>query len=107
MYKRWAITSFKSYSRSYLDSLEAMIDLSNGENCLVYLGCNTLTYTYQTAGQRQIRFSEEGSTAKICREMKIEEEFKEMFLNVSERQLADTNLYFILPNGFVISCRRQ
>jgi heat shock protein HslJ len=105
IYKEWVVKEFKNYSQDSLNALQAKIDFSDGENLTFSCGCNTITYSYKVSKKLEIQLQEESSSARVCSDMKLEEEFKQMMSSVSELHLIDTTLFLITPEGANIACR--
>lgn len=105
IYKEWMVTEFKNYNTDSMRELQATIDFSDGETCVVNFGCNSITYSYTVSKKFEIQLKEESSTAKICNEMQLEEDFKKMMSTVSELHLNDKKLFLINDDGANIACQ--
>ena len=71
----WMLTSYKKYSKEFLTSKEAFLDLSKPDNASAKMGCNSLGFPFTIIDTSKIKFSNGLATLMACPDMNLEDDF--------------------------------
>jgi heat shock protein HslJ len=82
----WMLVAFSSYEKKFLMDSEAQLNLTNSERAMAKMGCNTLSFDYNTTNS-EIIFSKVISTMMACTDMKLEDEFSKVITDFKKYKI--------------------
>ena len=78
----WMLVAFKDYGKDYFVKKNCYLDLTNKERASAKMGCNSLSFNYKTNGSK-VNFTNGISTRMACEDMKLEDDFSKIILEMN------------------------
>jgi heat shock protein HslJ len=82
----WMLVAFSSFEKKFLMDSEAQLNLTNSEQAMAKMGCNTLSFDYKMTNS-EIIFSQGISTMMACTDMKLEDEFSKVITDFKKYKI--------------------
>lgn len=102
--REWLMVSFKNYGKPNLIKHDAKIDLTSTiEHGIIkgtgFMGCNKTFFRSQFKANGKMKISEISSTEKLCPDNKLENDFSEIFKNMTKYTIEGHFLTLIDDKG--------
>ncbi len=96
IHRVWMLAEFQDFKKEELQKLEAKLDLTNPERASAKMGCNNLSFSYKTATNSEINFSQGISTRMFCEgKMELENKFSTEIETIKTYKLEGQKLILV------------